>query len=40
MSWRRLMAEREDLAQRRSKEIESDSSLQLAFAELIVQVFW
>jgi len=40
MSWLRLMAEREDLAQRRSKEIGPYSSLQLAFAELIVQVFW
>jgi hypothetical protein len=35
-----MMTEREDLAQRRSKKIGSDSSLQLAFAGLIVQVFW
>ena len=34
------MAEQEDLAQRRPKEIGSDSGLQLAFAGLIVQAFW
>lgn len=35
-----MMAEREDLAQQRSKKIEPYPRPQLAFAGLIVQAFW